>query len=54
MIYTCFHNLQFRHQFKRPLAKNQLIQKKMADMLTEISIGLQACIQVGRLKDQGL
>lgn len=43
-----------RHQFKRPLAKNQLIQKKMADMLTEISLGLQACIQVGRLKDQGL
>lgn len=42
-----------RHQFKRPLAKNQLIQKKMADMLTEISIGLQACIQVGRLKDAG-
>jgi len=40
-----------RHQFKRPLAKNQLMQKKMADMLTEISIGLQACVQVGRLKD---
>ncbi|XP_052774407.1 glutaryl-CoA dehydrogenase, mitochondrial-like [Mya arenaria] len=43
-----------RHQFGRPLAKNQLMQKKMADMLTEISIGLQACLQVGRLKDQGM
>lgn len=41
-----------RHQFKRPLASNQLIQKKMADMATEISIGLQACLQVGRLKDE--
>jgi len=43
----------YRIQFGRPLAKNQLIQKKMADMLTEISIGLQACLQVGRLKDNG-
>ncbi|XP_065343099.1 glutaryl-CoA dehydrogenase, mitochondrial [Cloeon dipterum] len=43
-----------RKQFQRPLAANQLMQKKMADMLTEISIGLQSCIQVGRLKDQGL
>lgn len=42
-----------RKQFGRPLAANQLIQKKMADMLTEISIGLQACLQVGRLKDEG-
>lgn len=42
-----------RYQFKKPLAKNQLIQKKMADILTEISLGLQACIQVGRLKDEG-
>ncbi|KAK3599870.1 hypothetical protein CHS0354_022441 [Potamilus streckersoni] len=42
-----------RQQFQRPLAKNQLIQKKLADMLTEISIGLQACHQVGRLKDEG-
>jgi glutaryl-CoA dehydrogenase len=40
-------------QFKRPLAANQLIQKKLADALTEISIGLQACLQVGRLKDEG-
>ncbi|XP_071442608.1 glutaryl-CoA dehydrogenase, mitochondrial [Hetaerina americana] len=41
-----------RKQFKRPLAANQLIQKKMADMMTEIAIGLQACIRVGRLKDE--
>lgn len=43
-----------RHQFKRPLAANQLIQKKMADMVTEIGLGLQACLQVGRLKDKNL
>ncbi|XP_033116301.1 glutaryl-CoA dehydrogenase, mitochondrial-like [Anneissia japonica] len=43
-----------RHQFGVPLARNQLIQKKLADMLTEISIGLQSCLQVGRLKDQGM
>ncbi|ELT94603.1 hypothetical protein CAPTEDRAFT_160039 [Capitella teleta] len=42
-----------RIQFRKPLAKNQLIQKKMADMLTEISLGLQGCVQVGRLKDAG-
>lgn len=42
-----------RIQFGKPLAKNQLPQKKMADMLTEISIGIQACLQVGRLKDEG-
>jgi glutaryl-CoA dehydrogenase len=41
-----------RKQFGRPLAANQLIQKKLADMATEISIGLQACLQVGRLKDE--
>ncbi|KAG8179492.1 hypothetical protein JTE90_027204 [Oedothorax gibbosus] len=40
-----------RKQFGSPLAKNQLIQKKLADMMTEISLGLQACLQVGRLKD---
>ena len=43
-----------RKQFNKPLAKNQLIQKKFADMLTELSIGLQACLQVGRLKDKNL
>ena len=45
--------LSYRKQFGYPLAKNQLIQKKMADMLTEISLGLQSCVQVGRLKDDG-
>ncbi|XP_031558360.1 glutaryl-CoA dehydrogenase, mitochondrial-like [Actinia tenebrosa] len=42
-----------RKQFGRPLASNQLIQKKLADMATEISLGLHACLQVGRLKDEG-
>lgn len=42
-----------RIQFGKPLAANQFIQKKLADMLTEISIALQAVIQVGRLKDEG-
>ncbi|MFO1057021.1 MAG: acyl-CoA dehydrogenase [Dongiaceae bacterium] len=42
-----------RRQFGRPLAANQLIQKKLADMQTEIAIGLQACLRLGRLKDQG-
>lgn len=41
-----------RKQFKRPLAANQIIQKKLADMLTEISLGLQGCLQAGRLKDE--
>ena len=42
-----------RTQFGRPLAANQLIQKKLADMQTEIAIGLQACLRVGRLKAEG-
>uniref|UniRef100_A0A7S2EGW4 glutaryl-CoA dehydrogenase (ETF) n=1 Tax=Trieres chinensis TaxID=1514140 RepID=A0A7S2EGW4_TRICV len=42
-----------RKQFGAPLAANQLIQKKLADMSTEISIGRQACLQVGRLMEQG-
>ena len=42
-----------RKQFNRPLAANQLIQKKLADMQTEISIGLQACLRAGRLFDEG-
>jgi len=42
-----------RHQFGRPLAANQLIQKKLADMQTEITIGLQGCLRLGRLKDAG-
>ncbi len=41
-----------RKQFGRPLAANQLIQKKLADMQTEITIGLQACLRVGRLFDE--
>ncbi len=42
-----------RKQFGRPLAANQLIQKKLADMQTEIGLGLQGCLQAGRLKEQG-
>ena len=42
-----------RVQFGRPLAQNQLIQKKLADMQTEIALGLQACLRVGRLMDEG-
>ncbi len=41
-----------RQQFGRPLAANQLIQKKLADMQTEITLGLQACLRVGRLLDE--
>jgi len=40
-----------RIQFNRPLAANQLVQKKLADMQTEISLGLQGCLQMGRLMD---
>ena len=43
-----------RKQFGRPLAANQLIQKKLADMVTEISIGLQSCLRLGRMKDEGI
>jgi len=42
-----------RKQFGRPLAANQLIQKKLSDMLTDISLGLQGCLRLGRLKDEG-
>ena len=42
-----------RKQFGRPLAQNQLIQKKLADMMTEIALGLQGCLRVGRLLDEG-
>jgi glutaryl-CoA dehydrogenase len=42
-----------RTQFGRPLAANQLIQKKLADMQTEIALGLQGCLRLGRLKDEG-
>ena len=40
-----------RKQFDRPLAANQLIQKKLADMVTEIGVALQGCLQMGRLMD---
>ncbi len=42
-----------RTQFGRPLAANQLIQKKLADMQTEITLGLQGCLRLGRMKDEG-
>ncbi len=54
---TCWHTaLQYtmdRKQFGRPLAANQLIQRKLAQMQTDISLGLQGCLQACRLKDQG-
>lgn len=54
---TCWHAaLQYtldRKQFRRPLAANQLIQKKLAQMQTDISLGLQGCLQASRLRDQG-
>jgi len=53
----CFHRARTyvleRKQFGRPLAANQLIQKKLADMQTEIALGLQACLRLGRMKDEG-
>ena len=53
---SCWHSAREytldRKQFGKPLAANQLIQKKLADMQTEISIGLQGCLQLGRLFDQ--
>jgi glutaryl-CoA dehydrogenase len=53
---TCWHTaLQYtldRKQFGRPLAANQLIQKRLAIMQTDISLGLQGCLQACRLKDQ--
>ncbi|MDG2140714.1 MAG: acyl-CoA dehydrogenase [Gammaproteobacteria bacterium] len=54
---TCWHSaLKYtvdRKQFGRPLAANQLIQKKLAQMQTDISLGLQGCLQASRLKDLG-
>ena len=54
---TCWHTaLRYtldRHQFGRPLAANQLIQKKLAQMQTDISIGLQGCLRACRLRDEG-
>jgi glutaryl-CoA dehydrogenase len=42
-----------RVQFGKPLAANQLIQKKLVDMQTEITLGLQGCLRLGRMKDEG-
>src|SRR3546814_3850039 len=42
-----------RKQFGRPLAATQLVQKKLADMQTEIALGLQSCLRVSRLRDEG-
>ena len=54
---SCFHTARQyvldRSQFGRPLAANQLVQRKLADMLTEISLGLGACLRLGRMKDEG-
>jgi glutaryl-CoA dehydrogenase len=47
------HYVMERRQFGRPLAVNQLIQKKLADMQTEIALGLQGSLRLGRLKDEG-
>jgi glutaryl-CoA dehydrogenase len=54
---SCWHTarqyVMDRKQFGRPLAANQLIQKKLADMQTEITLGLQSCLRLGRMKDEG-
>jgi glutaryl-CoA dehydrogenase len=54
---ACFHAARQytldRKQFGRPLAANQLIQKKLADMQTDIALGLQGCLRLGRMKDEG-
>lgn len=53
----CFHRARAyqleRHQFGKPLAAMQIQQKKMADMLTEITLGLHAVHRVATLKDEG-
>jgi len=55
---ACWHTARQytmdRKQFGRPLAANQIIQKKLADMQSEIALGLLACLHVSRLRDQGL
>ncbi len=54
---SCWHTARQyvldRKQFGRPLAANQLIQKKLVDMQTEITLGLQGCLRLGRMKDDG-
>lgn len=53
----CWHSaVQYaldRKQFGRPIAANQLVQSKLADMQTEIALGLQSCLRVSRLRDEG-
>jgi glutaryl-CoA dehydrogenase len=53
----CWHTarqyVMDRKQFGRPLAANQLIQKKLADMQTDITLALQGCLRLGRMKDEG-
>ncbi|XP_023580504.1 glutaryl-CoA dehydrogenase, mitochondrial isoform X2 [Trichechus manatus latirostris] len=51
-LHTARQYTMDRIQFGVPLARNQLIQKKLADMLTEITLSLHACLQLGRLKDR--
>ena len=55
---SCWHTARQyvldRKQFGRPLAANQLVQKKLADMQTEIALALQACLRLGRMKDEGI
>ena len=43
-----------RKQFGRPLAANQLVQRKLADMATDIALALQGCLRLGRMKDEGI
>jgi glutaryl-CoA dehydrogenase len=54
---SCWHTARQyvldRKQFDRPLAANQLVQKKLADMQTEITLALQGCLRLGRMKDEG-
>lgn len=54
---SCWHTARQyvldRKQFDRPLAANQLVQKKLADMQTEITLALQGCLRLGRMKDDG-
>jgi glutaryl-CoA dehydrogenase len=54
---SCWHTARQyvldRKQFGRPLAANQLIQKKLVDMQTEITLALQGCLRLGRMKDDG-
>jgi glutaryl-CoA dehydrogenase len=54
---SCWHTARQytldRHQFGRPLAANQLVQKKLVDMQAEITLALQGCLRLGRMKDEG-